>query len=241
MNPPALRIGTWLSIGSSAVAELAGLSGFDWVLFDLEHGCQPDAALPDQLRALRGSATQGIVRVGAPHPDLISRVLDWGAAGVMVPHVNSAAEAERVVQAACHGPRGTRGVARTVRSCDYGLRTVDNRGYRPVIMAQIETVEAVQRAGEIARVDGISVLFVGPADLQYDLSNHPGAPCGDYASCLQTISDAARDAGITAGILLRELADVEHHRGLGFSHIAVDSDLSILRKAWQRTLSEINR
>jgi len=70
------RIGTWLSIGSPVIAELAALSGFDWVLLDLEHGSAPEAALPEQLRALRGSRTQGIVRVGAPHPELIARVLD---------------------------------------------------------------------------------------------------------------------------------------------------------------------
>ena len=86
-------IGTWLSVGSPVIAEVAALCGFDWVLLDLEHGSAPEAAIPDQLRALRGSQTKGIVRVGAPHPDLIARVLDWGADGVMVPHVNSVAEA----------------------------------------------------------------------------------------------------------------------------------------------------
>ena len=97
MNSPTLRLGTWLSIGSPAIAELAGLCGFDWVLLDLEHGCETEAALPNQIRALRGSHTQAIVRVGAPHPDLISRVLDWGANGIMVPHVNSAAQAEATI------------------------------------------------------------------------------------------------------------------------------------------------
>ena len=72
------HIGTFLSIGSPAVTELAAECGFDWVLIDLEHGCESEAALPDQLRALRGSNTIAIVRVSAPHPDLIARVLDWG-------------------------------------------------------------------------------------------------------------------------------------------------------------------
>jgi 2-dehydro-3-deoxyglucarate aldolase/4-hydroxy-2-oxoheptanedioate aldolase len=240
MNSPTLRIGTWLSIGSSAVAELAGMSGYDWLLFDLEHGCQSEAALPDQLRAMRGSSTKAIVRVGAPHADLISRVLDWGADGIMVPHVNSAAQAEHTVQAAHYAPRGHRGVARTVRACDYGLKPPPTEGARPIIMAQIETVEAVKHVDEIAGVNGINVLFVGPADLQYDLAHHADPTVGDYASCLQKVSSAAQKAGITAGILLRELSDVPSHRKLGFSHIAVDSDLSILRKAWQHTLSNLS-
>lgn len=241
MNSPTLRIGTWLSIGSSAVAELAGMSGFDWLLFDLEHGCQTDAALPDQLRALRGTSTQAIVRVGAPHADLISRVLDWGAAGIMVPHVNSAEQAEHVVQAAHYAPRGHRGVARTVRACDYGLKPPPTENPKPIIMAQIETVEAVKNVEEISRVDGINVLFVGPADLQFDLSHRAEPACPDFPSCLQAVSAAARKAGIASGILLRDITDVPSHLEQGFTHIAVDSDLSILRKAWQKTISDLNR
>jgi 2-dehydro-3-deoxyglucarate aldolase/4-hydroxy-2-oxoheptanedioate aldolase len=241
MNSPTLRIGTWLSIGSSAVAELAGMSGFDWLLFDLEHGCHTDAALPDQLRALRGTSTQAIVRVGAPHADLISRVLDWGAAGIMVPHVNCAAQAEHVVQAAHYAPRGHRGVARTVRACDYGLKPPPTESTKPIIMAQIETVEAVKHVDEISRVEGINVLFVGPADLQFDLSHHAEPACPDFSSCLRIVSAAARKAGIAAGILLRELTGVPSHLEQGFTHIAVDSDLSILRKAWQETISQLNR
>jgi hypothetical protein len=96
MNTTTPSIGTWLSTGSPVIAELAALSGFDWVLLDLEHGNESEASLPNQLRGLRGTRTRGIVRVGAPHADLIARVLDWGAHGIMVPHVNSAAEARRI-------------------------------------------------------------------------------------------------------------------------------------------------
>jgi 2-dehydro-3-deoxyglucarate aldolase/4-hydroxy-2-oxoheptanedioate aldolase len=218
---------------------MAGLCGFDWVLFDLEHGCETEAALPNQIRALRGSRTQSIVRVGGPHPDLIARILDWGADGIMVPHVNSAAQAEHIVQAAYYAPRGYRGVARTVRACNYGLNPPPTDTARPIIMAQIETVEAIKNVEEISRVDGITVLFVGPADLQFDLIHRPDPAAGDYASCLRKVASTAKDAGLSAGILLRDEGDVAPHRELGFSHIAVDSDLSIVRKAWQKTLASL--
>ena len=107
---PKCHIGTWLSLASPVVAEVAAESGFDWVLIDLEHGCESEAALPNQLRALRGSDTLAIVRVSAPHPDLIARVLDWGAHGIMIPHVNSVAEARHCVDAATYPPQGHRGV-----------------------------------------------------------------------------------------------------------------------------------
>ncbi len=239
MTTPAPRIGTWLSVGSPVVAELAALSGFDWVLLDLEHGNESEAALPNQLRALRGTKTAGIVRVGAPHPDLIARVLDWGAHGIMVPHVNSAAEAEAIVQAAHYAPRGRRGYSRTVRAYDYGLKPAGNETPTPLLMAQIETIEGVNHAREIARVEGIDVLFVGPADLQFDLKNRANVARVDYDQCLATVVATANAAGKSAGILVRELADVRPHLERGFTHVAVDSDLSILRKAYHQTLSSL--
>lgn len=240
MNTPVLRLGTWLSSGSPAIAELIGLCGFDWGLLDLEHGCESEAALPHQLRALRGSRTAPIVRVGAPHPDLIARVLDWGAQGIMVPHVNSAAQAEAIVQAAHYAPRGQRGLSRSVRAYDYGLRPPGPDTPPPLLLAQIETGEAVHRAADIARVNGIDVLFVGPADLQFDLKHHPASAPGDFAHCLTSVVAAARAAGKAAGILVRDLAELPPHRDLGFTHIAVDSDLAILRKAYQRMVSGLD-
>lgn len=237
MNPPKSHIGTWLSIGSPAIAELAALSGFDWVLIDLEHGCESEAAVPNQLRALRGSKTQAIVRVGAPHPDLISRVLDWGAHGIMVPHVNSATEAEAIVKAAHYAPRGHRGYSRTVRAYDYGLSQPDIEASRPKIMAQIETLEGVKNCAAIAAVDGVDVLFVGPADLQFDLKNNSQSAPEDYEACLTTVIATAKEAGKTSGILIRDPDDLQRHLDLGFTHVAVDSDIAILRKVYQKTLS----
>jgi 2-dehydro-3-deoxyglucarate aldolase/4-hydroxy-2-oxoheptanedioate aldolase len=229
--------GTWLSVGSPVIAELAALSGFDWALLDLEHGSEPEAALPNQLRALQGRNTAAIVRVGFPHPDLIARVLDWGAEGIMVPHVNSAGAAEAIVQAAHYAPRGHRGYSRTVRTYDYGLNPPGAEIPTPLIMAQIETIEGVEHAAEIARVSGIDSLFVGPADLQFDLKNRPDSAPGDYAHCLTVVNEAAQAAGKSTGILVRDGNDLMALGELGFTHLAIDSDISILRKAYQEILS----
>ncbi|HSH93327.1 MAG TPA: aldolase/citrate lyase family protein, partial [Roseimicrobium sp.] len=98
-----IRLGTWLSIGSPVIAELASECGFDWLLIDLEHGCATDAALMPQLQASRGIR---IVRVGAPHPDLVSRALDWGADGIMFPHVSTVEAARQCVDTAHYPPHG---------------------------------------------------------------------------------------------------------------------------------------
>jgi len=229
------NIGTWLSIGAPAIAELAALAGFGWVLIDLEHGCAPENAVPDQLRALRGTSTKGIVRVPAPRTDVIARILDWGADGIMVPHVNSAQEAAAIVEAASYPPVGKRGYSRTVRGHDYGLRSPETTA-RPLIIAQIETSEAVGAADEIASVDGIDVLFVGPADLQLNLKVYPGSAQWTYLECLQRVVDSATGAGKSPGILLRDAGALQEHLALGFRHVAIDGDLSILRKAYQAIL-----
>jgi 2-keto-3-deoxy-L-rhamnonate aldolase RhmA len=235
----ALRLGTWLSLGSPPITELAALCGFDWVLLDLEHGSASEATLPDQLRALRGSGTHGIVRVGAPHADLIARVLDWGAHGIMVPHVNSAAEAEAVVQAAHYPPQGRRGFSRTVRAHDYGLRVPESTP-APLLIAQIETRESVNEAPGIARVDGIGVLFVGPADLQHDLTHRNPCSAEDFEACLSRVVAAARAVGKAAGILVRDPSELPHRLTQGFTHIAVQSDLALIRDAF-RTIVQTNK
>ena len=232
-----LRLGTWMSVGSPVITELAADSGFDWLLFDLEHGCGTEAGVLPQLHAMRGSRAASIVRVGAPHADLIARVLDWGADGVMVPHVSTAAEAEACVQAMRYAPRGRRGVARSVRTYGYGLRpAVEGVDPAPIFFAQIETIEAVENASAIAAIDGVDVLFVGPADLQYDLRARPALVKREYRACLKHVAAQAAAAGKPCGILLRDTADVELHRSLGFTHIAIETDLGILRKGYQELL-----
>ncbi len=229
-----MKLGTWLSIGSPVIAELAAQSGFDWLLLDLEHGCGNESAVLPQLQAIRGTEAKGVVRVGAPHPDLIARVLDWGAHGLMVPHVNSAEEAKSLVKATRYSPRGSRGYSSTVRANDYGLRPVGEVP-APVVMAQIETIEGVNHASEIADVDGIDVLFIGPSDMRYDLQQRAEIAPGDFDHCVAQVIEAASTAGKQTGILVRDPDDAAKYRDLGFTYIAVDSDLAILRKSYLAT------
>jgi 2-keto-3-deoxy-L-rhamnonate aldolase RhmA len=238
MNATTPCLGTWLSTGSPVVAELIAVCGFDWVLIDLEHGCEAEAAVPGLLRALRGSRTQGIVRVGAAYPDLIARVLDWGAQGIMVPHVESAEQARAIVAATRYSPHGRRGLSRTVRAYDYGLRKPgDPSLVPPLVMAQIETIEGVRAVRDIASVDGIDVLFIGPADLRFDLEQRAADAPGDYAFCVQSVLSAAKGAGKSAGILVRDVSQLAAHVEQGFQYVAAESDLAILRNAYQGILS----
>ena len=233
-SSPQTRIGTFLSLGSAAVTELAAEVGYDWVLIDLEHGCESESSLPNQLRALRGSQTLAIVRVSAPHPDLISRLLDWGADGIMVPHVNTVEEALHCVDAAYYPPKGHRGVSRTVRAYGYGLRLPSGQMPKPIILAQIETAQAVANAEKIAAVEGVDALFIGPADLSYDL-NARNSPLL-YDDCVSAIAKAAKAHDKGCGILVRHADDKEKLKALGFTWLAMDSDLSLVREGFKRNL-----
>lgn len=233
-------IGTWLSIGSPIIAELAAASGFDWLLFDLEHGAHSDSVLMSNLQAIKGTHAMAIVRVGAPHPDLILRALDWGSGGIMVPHVESAEQAAECLQAMHYPPRGKRGISRSARVYEYGLRAMPapEELPPPLLFAQIETLAGVKRVNEIAAVDGVDVLFVGPADLAFDISVRRNGHTPVYEQCLTLVAKAACDAGKQAGILVRSMDDVPALRKQGFTHFAVESDLGIIRNRYQQMLKK---
>lgn len=221
--------GTWLASGSPAVAELAAQCGLDWLLFDMEHGCLPEAALLDNLRAAAGRGVSLVVRVPTHEAGLIGRVLDWGADGIMAPHVESAAEARALVAAMRYPPDGNRGYSRSVRAYGYGLTPPESRP-RPLLFAQIESTAGISNVETIADVDGVDVLFIGPADLKLSLSTEPDSP--PYGEALDAVVRAARKCGIHAGILIRDRREVPDLLNKGFTKIAVDADLSILRESF---------
>jgi 2-keto-3-deoxy-L-rhamnonate aldolase RhmA len=145
--------------------EIAARAGFDWLLVDQEHGSRSDEAL--MVQCMAAGETPVLVRVPESRSPNVSRALDLGAAGIMFPHVDSAAEAADAVAAMRYPPRGRRGAARLTRAGDYGRgdwRVEDLLG-----VVQIESGQAVSAIRDIAAVDGVDVLFVGPLDLSVDL------------------------------------------------------------------------
>ena len=234
MRETGFSLGTWISTGSPAVAELASRFPFDWLLIDFEHGAASMATLPEILRGVSHGSPAIIVRVPDMRPALIARVLDWGADGIMLPHVRSAEEAEACVAAICYPPRGSRGYSSSVRAYGYGTDVpADPAAVRPLFFAQIEDLAGVDHAAEIAAVDGVDVLFVGPADLKLALAAEktPGKP--DMETAMGRVAEAAERHGKRAGVLVRDRSTVTQLRQRGFSCLAVDSDMAILREGYR--------
>lgn len=242
MRSASPHLGTWMSVGSPVISEIASDLGFDWLLFDLEHGSYGETELRGSLQSLRHPHCAAIVRVPSIDPALIARVLDWGAHGIMVPHVASALEAQAIVRATRYSPHGSRGYSRTVRAYGYGLRVPDDMSaVCPIVMAQIETLEGVRHASSIARVEGIDVLFVGPADLNWDISVRQKADrARKYKTCLRKVAFAAASAGKQCGILVRDQTVLASLRESGYSVLAVESDIGILKREFSTILKAKN-
>jgi 4-hydroxy-2-oxoheptanedioate aldolase len=219
--------GTFLTLGSSVTTEIAGSAGFDWILIDHEHGPGGEETLLHQLQAAAATPAVPIVRIAANEAPRFKRVLDAGAQGVMVPYVNTEAEGRAAVAAMRYPPRGTRGVAKVLRASGYGQDFEDYYLHAHdwiVLVAQIETPEAVDHARAIAAVDGVDVLFVGPTDLTYNLGIRDQFDNPAYIDAQKRVVAAAKGAGKAAGILINNPALVERSRDLGFTFVALGSD-----------------
>ena len=225
-----LRLGTFLSLGSPMVAEVCGKYPFDWILIDGEHGAgASEDAIFQQLQAMGPTPAKKIVRLGEPAHAQIQHALDWGADGLMIPHVDTPEIARKALDSMLYPPQGRRGYSRSVRAFGYGTALPETPP-KPLLCAQIETLEAVENVEAIAAVKGVDVLFVGPADLGFDLKARGSSLTVN--DLLPRVADAARKAGKAAGILTRDDADIGPRLALGYTHQAVDSDLGILRRRW---------
>lgn len=219
--------GTFINLGSPLTVEMAGCAGFDWLLLDHEHGPGSDETLLHQLQAAAATPATAIVRIAANEPPRFKRVLDIGAAGVMVPWVGTAEQAQSAVASLRYPPRGIRGVAKLNRACAFGAGFDDYYAHAHewlVTMAQIETPEGVENATAIAAVDGVDVLFVGPTDLTTSLGIPSQFEHPLYLDALQRIAAAAKKAGKATGILLLNPAQLPRIRDLGITVVALGSD-----------------
>lgn len=227
-TPP---IGTWLMSGAPATAELLGHAGFDFLVVDLEHTPLGIAEGIHLLRAVANTPAAPVTRIAANDAVMIKQALDAGAATIMVPFVQNAAEARLAADAMRYPPVGTRGVAAMHRASRYGadadyLATANDEVF---LIAQLETEEAIANLREIAAVPGIDALFVGPGDLSASMGliGQIG-----HERVQRTMADAARlarEAGKPIGTVGPEPTVVRRFVDYGYDFVAVSSDLAMMR------------
>ena len=169
-----LTIGSWITIGSTVVAEIMAKAGYDWLTIDMEHSAITIDIAQELIRVIELCGVTPLVRVGKNDANLIKRVMDAGAHGVIVPMVNTREDAENAVKSVKYPPRGFRGVG-LARAQKYGA---DFEGYKQwndknsIVIVQVEHILAVENLEEILSVPGVDGFIIGP----YDLSGSLGVP-----------------------------------------------------------------
>lgn len=222
--------GTLASAGSSITAEICARAGFDWLIVDLEHGAGTETELLGQLHAIGDRAT-AIVRPQSTERLRVGRALDYGAAGLMIPRLETVEEVREALSYLRYPPDGVRGLALTTRGAglgEVGHADVKTLNASIVGVFQVESPLAVENAPEIAALDGVDVLFVGPTDLSHSMGVPGQFENEDFVDALRAVTAATEAAGKAAGILLRSAADLPRYQGLGFRFIGIGSDLNFV-------------
>lgn len=223
-------IGVWLQIPHPVVAETIAQSGADFLLVDGEHGPMPPDALLSVLPAIDRFQMPTLYRVRTNATDLIKGALDAGVSGVMVPMVNSAAEAKAAIDAAKYPPLGRRG-AGPWRASNYyqdEARYLAEANESIPLVLQIETKEGVAALDEIAALPGIAALFVGPYDLCLSMGLEPGKLHPELITIYKRMAAAAKKYGFALAIDVASTSYIAPYRELGFSLFTHGLDMQFL-------------
>ena len=228
-------IGCWCSLGNPITTEVLGVAGFDWLLLDGEHSPNDVGTFIPQLMALKDSASAPVARPASNNVVEIKRLLDAGFYNFLVPMVESVDEARRAVGATRYPPKGIRGVSVSQRSNRFGsvpdyFAGIDEQ---ICVLVQIESRRGLAAATEIARVDGVDGVFVGPSDLAAALGhlgnpNHP-----EVQQAIGAAFEAVKAVGKSLGILAPVEADARRYLEMGARFVAVGSDLGLFRNGTQ--------
>jgi 4-hydroxy-2-oxoheptanedioate aldolase len=236
--------GPFLKIPAATPVEIVGYAGFDFCVIDLEHSPYTIERAEDLVRAAQVAGVAPVIRAFDGQPSTLVHALDTGCEGVLVPHVQSRAEAERVVQGARFYPLGERGMDPHARAARF--RSVPKEVYfaqaneRTLVGAQVEGMEGVQNLDDIVDVEGIDLIFIGP----YDLSQALGVPgqldAPVVVEKIGQIVDVARARGKALGIYADNVEEARHWRDLGIQFVAVSIDVYIFLRACRSMVEAIH-
>jgi 4-hydroxy-2-oxoheptanedioate aldolase len=224
------QVGCWLTLESTMATEIVSGAGFDWLLLDMEHTGLTLAQIGQHVLAARSGSAELAVRIPSHDPALTKNLLDSGVRTLMYPYVQSADEARRVVAMTRYPPDGVRGVAGWNRGNgyqrigDYGAR------YKEMlcVIVQVESPEALSAIPEMAEIDGLDAIFVGPNDLAANMGLYGQPAAAPVKAAIAEALPKIKQAGKAAGILSFVLADALAYFDAGFDFVAVGSDASML-------------
>jgi 4-hydroxy-2-oxoheptanedioate aldolase len=235
--------GTFSKCSDPAIIECMGLSGFDFVVIDLEHGPNTIETAQNLVRAASIHGITPVIRVSENNESVISKALDIGAQGVQVPQINCKEDAHRVVDAAKFSPLGSRGVCRYVRAAGYSSKEknkyFEDSNENNLVIIHIEGRKGIENLESIIGVEGIDILFLGP----YDLSQSMGVPGQtSHPKVIEAMKEAIEMAGRhdkVIGTFVETPEDFRMWKDMGLLYLAYQVDVGIFYDACHSIYKEL--
>jgi 4-hydroxy-2-oxoheptanedioate aldolase len=222
--------GLWGSIPSPLTAELAAASGYDYVCVDLQHGGADEERMVAMFTAIEARGAVPLARVLYNEPWQINRVLDLGAAGVIVPLVGSAADAKRAVSGCRYPPRGVRSYGPLRAALTIGSADPERLAAGALCFVMVETRQGLENVEEIAATRGLDGIYIGPSDLSLGLGREPGHGGDVLEQAITRVREACAEAGIIAGMHCNGGGEEARTRAAaGFRLVTVGVDASLFR------------
>jgi len=237
-------IGTWSSLSSSNVINVLGTTKLDFVVIDMEHGSMSFETSEDMVRAAESAEISPIIRIGSDDEQLILRALETGVQSVMIPHVTSASQAERIVKCCKYYPLGNRGLSPYTRIHNFTHKNLDkslqNANEQTLVGILVEGKKGLANLEEIVKVEGIDLIYLGLFDICQSVGlpgelNHPSV-IEEIMRCQEIISSN----NIIAGSMSTDLEYIEMLRKMDYKFIAYLNDAAAIRDHFDKILSLLN-
>lgn len=240
-----LTIGSWITLGHPSIAEIMAKAGYDWLTVDMEHSAITMHQAQQLIQVIELCGCVPLVRVGDNDPNLIKRVMDAGAHGVIVPMVNTRKDAEQAVASVKYPPHGFRGVG-LARAQGYGSSFEEYKQWNDdesIVIVQIEHIKAVENLEEILAVDGVDGFIIGP----YDLSGSLGVPGEfdhpDVVAALEKVKEISTRFNALSGfhVIPPTVEDLEEKVAEGYLFVAHSLDILFLGEGCRNSIEKIKR
>jgi len=240
-----IQFGCWVGLANSFATEMMGQAGFDWLVIDAEHGPNDLRSILSQLQVLASTHAHPVVRVPVGETYMIKQILDAGAQTVLVPMVESAAQARQLVRDMTYPPNGDRGVGYALaRASNFSTITdyAKTADAQMCLLVQVENLRGLAALDDILAVEGVDGVFIGPADLAADMGHIADADHPDVQAAIMDALTRIRAAGKASGILSTRDAMTNDAIAAGALFVAVGADVLLLGDAarglaqkWQST------